>query len=71
MAGSRERRYVTDVRHEEAQEGSHRQHATAGARHEREEHHDRVSLRLHRQVQVQRRYDIHGVHINNNNAIVY
>ena len=49
-AGASRFRYDADVRDEEAEEGSHRQYTSARARHEREDHHARLSQRLHRQV---------------------
>ena len=39
---------LSDVRDEETEEGAHRQHPSTGTRHEREDHHARLPLRLHR-----------------------
>ena len=44
------RQCAEDVRHEDTQEVPHRGHQTTGTRHEREEHHARLSLPLHRIV---------------------
>ena len=47
-AGAGERRHEQDVRPEDPEETPHRGDTPAGTHHEREENHDRGSLRLHR-----------------------
>ena len=50
VADSNREGHDAHVRAEAAQEAAHRQHAAAGTRHEREEDHVRVTVRLHRPV---------------------
>ena len=48
VTGTGERRHEQDVRPEDSEEAPHRGDPPAGTHHEREENHDRGSIRLHR-----------------------